>query len=84
MRFCLDSHPLLMFLLKKIVILHFFSLAFKLRATMSSQLSARLRLLALFAGAQSYTSHLLHGGFVQLVEIQRVDAVLGPKYQVLI
>lgn len=80
MRICLDSHPLLMFLLKKIVSLHFFSLAFKLRATMS----ARLRLLALFAGAQSYTSHLLHGGFVQLVEIQRVDAVLGPKYQVLI
>lgn len=38
----------------------------------------------LFVGGQSHTSHLLHGGLVQLVEIQRVDAVLGPKYQVLI
>lgn len=28
--------------------------------------------------------YLLHRGFVQLVEIQRIDAVLGPKYQVLI
>lgn len=28
--------------------------------------------------------YLLHGGFVQLVEIQRIDAVLGPKYQILI
>lgn len=28
--------------------------------------------------------YLLHGSFMQLVEIQRIDAVLGPKYQVLI
>lgn len=28
--------------------------------------------------------YLLHRGFVQLIEIQRIDAVLGPKYQVLI
>lgn len=28
--------------------------------------------------------YLLHCGFVQLIEIQRIDAILGPKYQVLI